>query len=125
MGDHGEKYEDRNDVDDEGVAAPWSHHVEIGQRWADCPEDWACVAGFQEDVEGEDQCEDGDAFVIVGSSNGSRHVTWSQSNKQRSKQASSVFLGDLSGKQISCNGGERGEDGRNEHTDVADIDWNG
>ncbi len=29
MRDHGEEHEDRDDVDDEGVSSPRSHHVEV------------------------------------------------------------------------------------------------
>ena len=36
-----------------------------------------------------------------------------------------MFLGDFGGQQIGCDRGEGGEDGGQEHADVADVDGDG
>lgn len=125
MRDHGEEHEDWDDVDDEGVTTPRGDHVEIGQRGPDCPENGTRVAGLKEDIEGEYQSKNRHSFVIIRSSNRSRHVTRCQPDKQSRKQTSPMFFRNLSGQQIRRNSRKRRKDRRNKHTDVSDIDGNG
>lgn len=63
--DESEQHVDGDDVDDEGVAAPRGHHVEIGKRRPDCPEDAASVAGLEENIKRENEREDGHTLVVI------------------------------------------------------------
>lgn len=65
----------RDQVDDEDVASPRGHHVEVGQRAHGSPEERAGVDRLDPAVVGEDEGEDGNAFVIKRTSDRTRDVT--------------------------------------------------
>ena len=57
---------ERDEVDDEDVAAPRRHHVEVGQGSSCGPHDGACLNGLDPEEVGEEKSEDCNSFVVVG-----------------------------------------------------------
>ena len=83
------------------------------------------------EIEGEQHCEDGGGFVIIASGHRTRDVGGNQTHESRCQQgrigaARGLGVKDreekhLVGEEIGRNGGGCGEDGRNEHAHVADL----
>jgi hypothetical protein len=75
----GEQQEERvhgNQVDDEHVASPRRHHVKVRQRSRRTPEQRAGLDTAYPQKVRNDQCEDGNAFVIERASNRARDVAF-------------------------------------------------
>lgn len=80
---HHEDHINGNDVDDEHVASPRRHHVEIAQRTARRDEQRARIHRLHPQIEREDHRKDSDRFVIVGTAHRTRDVRWNYSHKGR------------------------------------------
>ena len=69
-GDHEHEHVDRYDVDEEHVAAPRAHHVEVGHGAQGGPVDVPGLDALDPEVVGEEHAEDGDALVVVAPGHG-------------------------------------------------------
>ena len=67
-GDHEDEYMEGDEVDEEDVAAPGGHHVEVGDAAEAGPVDVARLDALDPEVVGEEHAEDGDGLVIVAAS---------------------------------------------------------
>lgn len=65
----------RNHVGDEDVTSPSSYHVKVKEGSSHSPKSTSVFESFDPEIEGDHEKEDGDSFVIVGSSYRSRDVT--------------------------------------------------
>lgn len=113
----------RDQVGDKDVASPCGHHVAVKQRAESAPECGAELDGFDPEVEREYEQENGDSFVVVGSRNGTRDVSWSDTHEDSSQQSSGWTWGHLICEEVCGEGGQPGETWCEEHADVADVDW--
>ena len=59
-----------NEVDDEDVAAPRRHHVEVRQGSSRSPHHRARLHRLDPQVVGEEERENGNALVVVGTGHG-------------------------------------------------------
>ncbi len=77
----------RNQVDDEDVAAPRGHHVKVRQGGPRGPEDGAGLDGLDPQVVSEHEREDGDPFVVVRACDGAADVTGNDADESSGEQA--------------------------------------
>lgn len=110
-------------VGDEDVASPRGHHVAVEQRAKSAPECGAELDGFDPEVEREDQEENGDSFVVVGSRNGAGDISWCDTHEDSSQQSSGWTWRHLIREKVCCEGSQAGESWGEKHADVADVDW--
>lgn len=66
----------RNQVDDENVSSPCTNHVKVGEGAKGRPEHGSSVHGSHPHCVGEDQRENGNTFIIEGSSHGTGDVSY-------------------------------------------------
>ena len=66
----------RDHVGDEHVSTPSGDHVEVEHAGEHAVERAAVLHGFDPEVEGEHEEEDGDGFVVVGAGDGAGDVAW-------------------------------------------------
>lgn len=78
---------ERNEAGNEGIAAPGGDHVAVEERTKGTPKDGAQLQGLDPEEEGEDEEENGDSFVIIGTSNGTRDVSRGNAHKSGGEEA--------------------------------------
>ena len=72
---------ERNEIDDEDVASPGRHHVEIGDGSCCGPHDRACLHRLDPQEIREEKSKYRDSFIVVGAGNGARDVARDDGNK--------------------------------------------
>lgn len=78
----------REQVCNEDVSAPCADHVSVEEGCEASPHNASDLDGLDPEVEGEDKEEDGDGFVVVASSDGSRDVTGCDAHEDSREQTS-------------------------------------
>ena len=69
-----------------------THHIKVSKRTDDTPEHRSSFDGFDPHGVSEEHTEDSDTLVIIGSSHGTRDVTWHNGNHSSCNQASPSIL---------------------------------
>lgn len=64
----------RNQVDNKNVSSPSGHHVKIGKSSQGSPENGSSLDRLDPQVISEHEGKDGNAFVVIASSNRTRYV---------------------------------------------------
>mmetsp|Transcript_30451 Transcript_30451/g.97155 ORF Transcript_30451/g.97155 Transcript_30451/m.97155 type:complete len:702 (-) Transcript_30451:109-2214(-) len=112
---------DGDHVDDEDVAAPGRHHVEVRERRRGRVEHGAGVHRLDPQVEHEEQREDGHALVIVGpahrAADVARHDGDERRGQERRRRAPRHLLGEEERRERRV----RREERRQEDAHVADV----
>jgi hypothetical protein len=114
----------RDEIDNEHVASPCRHHVEVPERRGKRPGKRSRVNGAHEEVECEQQREDGDAFIVVGTGDGAGDVTRDDGD-ERGGDEPRPGVPDLAAEGVGDERGVGGEEGRGEDADLADVDGEG
>jgi len=78
----------REQVGDEDVTTPGRDHVSVEEGSKGTPHDGALLDTLDPQVEGEDEEEDGNGFVVVTASNGTRDVTGGNAHEDGGKETS-------------------------------------
>ena len=98
-------------------------HVKIGKRGPSGPVHGSGLDGFDPQVVGEHEGEDGDAFVVVGSCHGSGDVP-GHDGDEAGREESGPARPKLLGEQVGGDGREAAEQRRQEDADVSDVGGN-
>lgn len=124
---HAQQDEDveRKQVGDENITTPGRDHVAIEQGTQSAPHDGTLLDTLDPEVEGKDKEEDGNGFVVVTSSNGTRDVTRGNAHKDGGEEASRGRIGHLRSQEVTSKGGQARAGGGQHDTDVADVDREG
>lgn len=118
------KHIKRDEVDNEHVASPRRHHVEVAERGGERPREGARVDGAHEEVECEQQREDGDTLVVVGARDGAGDVARDDGD-ERGGDEPGPGVPDLAAEGVGDERGVGGEEGRGEDADLPDVDGEG
>ncbi|KAJ8524775.1 hypothetical protein ON010_g16341 [Phytophthora cinnamomi] len=121
-GEDHHQHVDGDHVDDEHVAAPGRHHVEVRERAGRRPEHGSRVHGLDPEVEDEDEREDGDAFVVVRAADRAGDVRRHDAREGGGQEPGARALGHLLGQQVAGDGRVGREERRQEHARVAHVD---
>jgi hypothetical protein len=78
----------RQQVGNEDVSTPCADHVSVEESCQTSPHNASNLDGLDPEVEGEDQEENGDGFVVVASSDGTRDVTRCNAHEDSREQTS-------------------------------------
>ena len=123
-GDEQDEHVEREEVDDEDVASPGGDHVEVAERGGERPGEGPGVDGADEEVEGEQQREDGDALVVVGPGDGAGDVSGADGDERGGDEAG-PGVPDLAAEGVGDERGVGGEEGGGEDADLPDVDGEG
>lgn len=110
-----------NQINEEDVASPRRHHIEIGQRRHCRPQDRSRLHRFYPKVIRQQHTENGNAFVVVGSGNRSGNVSGNDGDHCGGHQTGALAV-DLFGQQIGDDRCEGGEERSEEDAYVPDVD---
>lgn len=111
----------RHQVDYKHITPPRRHHVEVPERRAQGPRQWPGVHRLHKEVKSQQQREDRDALVVVGSGDGAGDVAGADRDERGGDDAG-AGVPDLFREEVSDEGGVGGEEGRGEDADLADVD---
>ena len=115
----------RKQVGDEDVTTPGRDHVSVEESSEGTPHDGTLLDTLDPQVEGEDEEEDGNGFVVVTASHGTRDVTGGNAHEDGSKEAGRGRVGHLRGQEVTGKGSQARAGGSQHDADVADIDGEG
>lgn len=93
----------RNQIDQEHVAAPRRHHVEIGECGQRRPQDRSSFHRLDPHVVGEQHAEDGNSLVVIGPSHRPRDISWHDTDHGGCHQSRSGALQEEDG-VVNCSG---------------------
>ncbi len=110
-------------VGDEDISAPRGHHVEVGQSGQGGPERRAFLEGLDPEVKGKDEQEDGNGLVVVASGDRTGDVSWGDAHESSGQQAGRRGGRQLRREQVRCKSSQSRESGRQQYTDVSNVDW--
>lgn len=116
---------EREQVGDEDVTTPGRDHVTVEKSSKGTPHDGTLLDTLDPQVEGEDEEEDGNGFVIVTASHGTRDVTGGNAHEDGGKEASRGRVGHLRGQEVTGKGSQARACGSQHDADVADVDREG
>lgn len=109
----------------EGIASPGGHHVAVEEGAESSPEHRAKLQRLDPEVEGKDEQEYSNGFVVVAASHRARDVARRNPHEGGSEEASRRGRRHLICQKIGGNGSETGEARRKEDADIPDIHRDG
>lgn len=115
----------REQVGDEDVTTPCRDHVSVEEGSKGTPHDGTLLDTLDPQVEGEDEEEDGNGFVVVTASNRTRDVTGGNAHEDGGKETGRGRVGHLRGQEVTGKGSQARAGGSQHDADVADVDREG
>ena len=91
----------RKETGDEGITTPGSNHVTVKEGAKSSPEHGSELQSLNPQVEGEDQKENGNGFVVVAASNRARDVAGGNAHEDGGKETGRRRRGHLVGEEVS------------------------
>lgn len=116
---------ERKQVGNEDITTPGRDHVSVEERSESTPHDGALLDALDPEVEGEDEEEDGNGFIVVTSSDGTRNVTGGNAHEDGGKETGRGRVGHLRSQEVTGKGGQARAGGSQHDTDVANVDREG
>lgn len=115
----------REQVGDEDITTPGRDHVSVEESSEGAPHDGTLLDTLNPQVEGEDEEEDGNGFVVVAASNGTRDVTGGNAHEDGGEEAGRGRVGHLRGQEVTGKGRQARAGGSQHDADVANVDGEG
>ena len=118
--DHEDEDVHGDEVDEEDVSAPRGDHVEVGHGAEGCPVDVPGLDTLDPEVVGEQHAEDGDALIVVAARHGAGDVSGDDGDHSGRRESGPDTV-QLRREEVRHDGGQRGEEGGEEHANLPDI----
>ena len=113
---------EREQVGDEDVTTPGRDHVAVEEGSKGAPHDRSLLDTLDPQVEGEDEEEDGNGFVVVTASNGTRDVSGGNAHEDGGKETGRGRVGHFRRQEVGGKGSQARACGGQHDTDITNVD---